>query len=173
MQSEQEKTIGFKKKAIRELKVYWIVAFYLAFVFAAFITYRRLILTEFGISYLHYGAGVVEALIVAKVILIGEAIGLGKHFEDGPLIVGALFKAAVYGLFVAVFAVIEHLVEGLAHGKGLGGAWHELLGLGKDEILSRTLMLFATFIPFFAFWETDRALGEDKLFALFFQRRAS
>jgi hypothetical protein len=161
----------FKEKAVKEFKVYWIITLYLAFVFCAFISYRRLILSEFDISYLHYGAGVIEALIIAKVILIGQAIGLGKRFEHGPLIVAALFKAALYGVFVAVFAVIEHLVEGLAHGKGLAGAWHELLGLGKDEILARTLMVFATFIPFFAFWEADRVLGEGKLFALFFQPR--
>jgi hypothetical protein len=173
MESKKGKAAGFKEKAVREFKVYWIVAVYLAFVFCAFTSYRRLILSEFDISYLHYGAGVVEALIVAKVILIGEAVGLGKRFEHGPLIMAALFKAALYGLFVAIFAVIEHLIEGLAHGKGLVGAWHELLGLGKDEVLARTLMLFATFIPFFAFWETDRVLGEDKLFALFFQRKAS
>ena len=173
MQSDTGKTIGFKQKAIKELKVYWIVTLYLAFVFCSFTTYRRLILSEVDVSYLHYGAGLIEALIVAKVILIGQALGLGKRFEDGPLIVAALFKAAVYGLFVAVFAVIEHLVEGLAHGKGLAGAWQELLGLGKDEVIARTLMLFATFIPFFAFWEADRVLGEGKLFALFFQRRAA
>jgi len=164
---------GLKEKALRELKVYWIVTLFLAFVFCAFVTYRRLILTEFGISYFHYGAGLVEALIIAKVILIGQAFGLGKRLEDGPLIMAALFKAVLYGVFVGVFAVLEHLVEGFAHGKDLVAIWHQLLGLGKDEILARTLMVIVTFVPFFAFWETDRVLGEGKLFAMFFQRRAS
>ena len=50
--------------------------------------------------------------------------------------------------------------------------WQSFVGIGKDEILARTLMVVVTFIPFFCFWETNRALGPGKLFALFFQRRA-
>ncbi len=173
MQSERNKEIGLKEKAVRELKVYWIVSLFLAFVFCAFTLYRRLILTEFGITYTHYGAGLIEALIIAKVILIGQAFGLGKRLENGPLIVAALFKAVLYGALVAVFAVLEHLIEGFAHGKDWESIVRGLLGLGKDEILARTLMVIVTFIPFFAFWETNRVLGEGRLYALFFQRRAS
>jgi hypothetical protein len=69
--------------------------------------------------------------------------------------------------------VLEHLIEGFAHGKDWGSIVRALLGLGKDEILARTLMVIVTFIPFFAFWETNRVLGEGRLYALFFQRRAS
>jgi hypothetical protein len=32
-------------------------------------------------------------------------------------------------------------------------------------------MIVITFIPFFAFWETDRVIGEGNLFALFFRKR--
>ena len=168
----ENKKEGLKEKAIREFKIFWIVALFLAFVFGAFTLYRRLILTEVGVSYFHYGAGLVEALIIAKIILIGQAFGLGKRFEDGPLIVAALFKAVLYGVLVAIFAVLEHVVEGMIHGKDMAAVWEALLGLGKYEILARTLMVIVTFVPFFAFWETDRVLGEGKLFAMFFQRRA-
>jgi hypothetical protein len=173
MRSEKNKEIGLKEKAIHELKVYWIVTLFLAFVFCGFTLYRRLILTEFGISYPHYGASLVEALIIAKVILIGQAFGLGKRLENGPLIVAAVFKAVLYGLLVAAFAVLEHLIEGFLHGKDWANNVRGLLGLGKDEILARTVMVIVTFIPFFAFWETNRVLGEGRLYALFFQRRAS
>ena len=171
MPSENKKEPGLKEKAIREFKVFWLVTLFLAFLFCAFTLYRRLILTEVGVSYFHYGAGLIEAMIIAKIILIGQALGLGKRFEDGPLIVAALFKAVLYGVFVALFAIFEHLIDGLIHGKNMTLAWQELLGLGKDEIFARTLMVIVTFVPFFAFWETDRVLGEGKLFAMFFQRR--
>jgi len=171
MPSENKKEEGLKEKAIEEFKVFWIVALFLAFVFCAFTLYRRLILTEVGVSYFHYGAGVIQALIIAKIILIGQAFGLGKRFEEGPLIIAAVFKAVLYGVLVAIFAVLEHLTDGLIHGKNMEAVWQELLGLGKDEILARTLMVIVTFVPFFAFWETDRVLGEGKLFAMFFQRR--
>ena len=54
MQSEK-KAAGLKEKAIEELKVCWVIAVFLALMFGAFTTYRRLILTEFGITYVHYG----------------------------------------------------------------------------------------------------------------------
>jgi hypothetical protein len=34
-------------------------------------------------------------------------------------------------------------------------------------------MIIVTLIPFFAFWETDRVLGDHKLFGLFFHKRAA
>jgi hypothetical protein len=172
MANENKKEMSLKEKAIEEFKVFWIVALFLAFVFGAFTWYRRLILTEVGVSYFHYGAAVVEALVIAKIILIGQALGLGKRFEDGPLIVAALFKAVLYGILVAIFAVLEHVIGGLIHGKNMAAVWQELLGLGKDEILARTLMVIVTFVPFFAFWEAGRVMGQGKLLAMFFQRRA-
>lgn len=169
----ESRTAGLKEKAIEEFKVFWVVAAFLALMFGAFTTYRRLILTEYGIGYVHYGAGLIEALIVAKVILLGQAVGVGKRFERGPVIVAALFKALMYGALVAAFAVVEHWVEALVHGKDLASVWRGFVGLGKDEILARMLMVIVAFLPFFAFWETNRALGEGKLLALLLQRRAS
>jgi hypothetical protein len=40
-----------------------------------------------------------------------------------------------------------------------------------DEMLIRNLVVFSFLIPFFAFWELRRVLGEGKLFDLFFRRR--
>jgi hypothetical protein len=163
---------GLKEKAVEEFKVFWVVAAFLALMFGAFMTYRRLILTEFGISYLHYGAGLIQALIIAKVILIGQALGVGSHAGRAPLIVAALIKAVLYGLLVAAFAALEHWVEGLAHGKDLAAVWHAFVGLGKDEILARMLVVIVAFIPFFALWEAGEAAGGHRLLGLLFRRRA-
>jgi hypothetical protein len=34
-------------------------------------------------------------------------------------------------------------------------------------------MIIVSLIPFFAFWETDRAMGNHKLFHLFFHKTTS
>ena len=78
---------GWKVTLTAELIDYWIVVLYLACFFAVFTWYRRLILAEYQIAYLHYGVSVVEALVLAKVILIGEGLRLGRGLEDKPLIV--------------------------------------------------------------------------------------
>lgn len=44
---------SLKKRAIEEFEAYWIIVLYLALFLGALTTYRRLILAEFGIVYVH------------------------------------------------------------------------------------------------------------------------
>jgi hypothetical protein len=163
----------WKQRIAHELLQYWINVVYLGIFFGAFTWYRRLILAEYGITYLNYGTAIIEALILAKVILIGEALGLGRGDEDKPLIYPTLRKAVVFSVFVGIFAIIEHIVGGVLHGKGVAGGlallWHE----GKDELLARCLVTFCAFIPFFAFRELEMTLGVGKFRRLFFRRRVA
>jgi len=50
-------------------------------------------------------------------------------------------------------------------------AFHGRVNIRIDEVLIRNLVVFSFLIPFFAFWELRRVLGEGKLFDLFFRRR--
>jgi len=101
----------------------------------------------------HYAAALIEAAVIAKVMLIGQIAGLGKRFESEPLIVTVPVKALLYALLVALFGLLEHIIEGVVHGKDWAGIVHAFLSIGIYEILARTLMVIFTFIPFFALWE--------------------
>ena len=160
-----------KERALEEFKAYWIITLYLALFLGALTVYRRLILAEFGVAYLNYGFALIEALIIGKIILIGKAFGLGRRFEDGPLIVSTLYKSALFGVFVFLFGILEHVVEGLYHKKDSAAILDGLTELGMYELLARVVMLIIAFIPFFAFWEIGRVLGTRKLSALFFSSR--
>ena len=166
-------TASLKEKALEELRMFWVIAVYLAAMLTAFTWYRRFVLSAAGVSYFHYGAAVIEALILAKVILIGQALGLGRRFEGSRLILSVLFKSVVFGVFIAIFAVLEHVIEGLMHRDSWEQIGRSLVSAGRDEILARTVMLIVTLIPFFAFWETDRIMGDHKLFDLFFHKTAA
>lgn len=161
----------FREKAIEEFKLYWVIFAYLALMFGAFNTYRRLVLSESGISYAHYGAGLIEALVIAKVILIGQAFKLGKRFESRPLIVAVLVKSVLYGLLVGLFSVLERVIEGWVHGDAWPAIAQRLVENGPREILARTLTVIVSFIPFFALWEVGRLLGPGKLFEMFLHNR--
>lgn len=163
-------TASLKEKAIEEIKLFWVIALYLTVMLSAFAWYRRFVLSEAGINYFHYGAAAISALILAKVILIGEALHLGRQFEASHLIVSVLFKSAVFAAFVGVFALLEHLIEGVVHRETWDQIAHGLVRAGEGEIFARTVVALVTLIPFFAFWETDRVLGDHKLFRLFFHR---
>jgi hypothetical protein len=161
-----------KQKAAEELRLMLLVSAYLAAFFGAFLTYRRLISREFGVTSFHYGFALIEALIIAKVILIGKALGLEKTDSRRTMAFSVLRASVLYGLLVGVFAILEHIIEGLVHGKTLAASLEALLSQGIYEILGKTLVLFVAFIPFFAFWEVGHLTGDQKLFDLFFRKRA-
>ena len=151
---------------------YWVNFVYLACFFCAFAWYRRFILAQYHISYLHYGIGLIEALILAKVILIGDFLHLGRGLEEKPLMIPTLYKTVMFTLFVGLFAVLESFVGALLRGKGLAGGWQELGDVSKYELFARCLVTFFSFIPFFAFKELGRVIGEGKILELFFHRRS-
>ena len=164
---------NWKHRMGQELVRYWVNVVYLAIFFGVFAWYRRFVLAEYRITYMHYGIAIIEALILAKVILIGDALGLNRGDETRPLIYPTVRKAIVFSIFVGIFAVIEHVVGGLFHGKGVAGGLATLWSEGRDEILARCLVTFFAFIPFFAFRELGMLLGEGKLRGLFFHRNTA
>jgi hypothetical protein len=163
-----EERTGRKEKVVRELVDYWFNVVYLAAFFALFDWYRRLILAEYGIPYFHYGAAAVKALIIAKVILVGDALRLSRRFTGRPLIFPVTYRAVFFGLLVAAFNLLERTTSGLIHGKGLAGGFHDIVSQGGYVLLANSLVTFFAFVPFFAFKELERALGTGKVGQLFF-----
>jgi hypothetical protein len=172
MSSSDKKKRSLKEKIFHEMAEYWINVFYLALVFAAFTVYRRYLLAAYDITYTNYGVALIEALILAKVIMIGAVLRLGRGLEQKPLIYPTVYKTAVFTLFVGIFAVLENVIKGFWKGTGLPGDLVELLGKGPNEFFANALVVFVAFIPFFGVKELGRVLGEDKMRDLFFRRRA-
>jgi hypothetical protein len=114
---------------------------------------------------------VIEALILAKAIMIGEVARMGRGLEQKPPIIPTLYKTLIFTLFAAVFTVLEHVLKGLWKGTGLMGGLAEFLGKGRHEILANSIVVFVSFLPFFGVKELGRVLGQDKIQALFFQKR--
>jgi len=170
--SPDKKKGDLKKKIFHEVAEYWINVVYLTLMFAAFTQYRRFILAAYDITYTNYWVAVIEALILAKVIMIGGVFRLGRGLEQKPLIYPTLYKTVVFSLFVGVFTLIEHAIKGLWQGKGLTGGLVDFFGKGSHELLAGCLIIFVALIPFFAVKELARVLGEDKIRTLFFRRRA-
>jgi hypothetical protein len=164
--------MDLKKKIFQGMVEYWTNVFYLTIVFAAFTWYRRLLLAAHDIMYTNYFVSVIEALILAKVIMIGDVLRIGRGLERKPLIYPTLYKAVVFSFFVGAFIVIEHAVKGLWEGRGLTGGLSDFFGKGIHELLANCLVIFVAFIPFFAFRELGRVLGKDKIRTLFFRRIA-
>ena len=170
MNVENSKKAGLKENITHQIGELAKIFVYLAFFFCAVSTYRMLLLNEFHVSYFDYGAALINALIVAKVILLGEDAHLGKRYEARPLIVSALYKAFLFALLVFGFHIVEEATKRLLHGNNLAGAVHDIR---IDDLLARSVIIFCAFIPLFAFLELRRVLGDGTLHALFFRAGAS
>jgi len=162
MNSENSKQASLKQKATRELEEFAGIFLYLAFFFCAVVTYSMLLLNKFSVY--NYVAALVNALVIAKVILIGEYAHLGKKQEAKPLLVSTVYKAFLFSLLVFAFHIVEEAVKRLVHGENMAGALHNLR---IDDLLARSVVVFCTFMPLFAFRELRRVLGDDKVRDLF------
>jgi hypothetical protein len=172
MNVKDEKKCRLKQKLIHEMNELLAIFLYLALFFCAFTTYRMLVMKEMGLSYFHYGFALIKALVLAKVILLGKYVRLVKVFDNRPLIIPTFYKVILFSLFALAFEILEHAIDGVLHGKGMTEGFQEIISTGRDELLSRTLVVLSAFVPFFAFGEVGRVLGEGKLGELFLHKRA-
>jgi hypothetical protein len=156
-----------------EIKDIIIVSTFVIAFFLSFTTYRMYLAGHFENAMFNYASALISALVLAKVILIGEAFRLGRLFENKPLIVPTIHKAAMFTLFCLVFHAIEECVRGLIKGEHLRTAVHSVAtAKTAEETVFRALVFFFAFIPFFALRETMRVMNIDD-FRLFFRRRQS
>ncbi len=156
-----------KKKAKHELKELLVIFSYLAFFFCALVTYNMLLLHQLHVEYWSYSFALINALVITKVIMIGEYAHVGKRGESRSLLVSALWKAFVYSWLVFAFHVVEEIIKRLIHGDSVATASREVR---IDELLARSLIVFCTFIPLFAFREFRRVMGEEEFQALLFKK---
>ena len=160
-----------KQKAYHEFKEFLLIALYLWVVFGLLLVYKSLILNEEHIDYVAHGVALINALVLAKFILIARALHLGGRADDAPLIYPTLLKSALFSLVLAACKILEEAAVGLYHGKSFSQSIADLGGGTLQGILTLTAILFVVLIPFFGFGELRRVLGEDKLGQLFLHPR--
>ena len=92
-----------RKKPNTSFRELLAIFLYLAFFFCALTTYDMLLLREYHVKYWDYTFPLINAIVITKVIMIGEYTKLGKRHEAKALIISATWKAFVFGLLVFTF----------------------------------------------------------------------
>jgi hypothetical protein len=170
MSSENSGGQGLKQKTIHEFwELAWIFL-YLAFFFCSLELYSVLLLRDFHVKYLNIGFAIVNALVIAKVILLGEYAKIGRKYERRPLMVSAAYKALLFVMLVFAFHVVEELVKRFLRSGHFAGAFAET---HVNDLVGRYVVVYCTFLPLFAFREVRRVLGEQRFVDLFFRSGAS
>ena len=164
------KTEGLRQKLLHEAREFLGVFLFLAPFVISFAVYQSYLTRGSADSLFVYGAALVNALVLSKIILIGEAIGLGRRSEEKPLIVPSLHKAVVFTLFYLAFRGFEDTTRFVFRGLTLPRALYASFAGEKKEFVARALVMSFAAVPFFALRETRRFLGPEKFYSLFVRR---
>ena len=165
------KSPAWLQKLEHETAEYLAVFAYMAAILLAFAIYNSAILAEYGVAYLPIAFGLLEAAILAKIVVIGQAFHFGARFDGRPLAWTVLYRSIVFALLTAAFAVAEEGVKRLLHHQKL--IEHRALDApwAWDRAVAHAVILFVAFVPLFAIQELGKVIGPDKLAGYFFGER--
>jgi hypothetical protein len=162
--------IPILQRLSHKLLEYGAISAYLYLFFATFLFFKTAALRSQGIDYAPYGLAVAKALLLAKFILVGHKLRIGAPFRHATLIHLIIHKSVLFLLHLIGLSGIEEAILGLIHHRAIGDAMADLRGGRLGQIIASSLLLFLVLIPYFAFRELDRALGEGRLLQLLRQR---
>ena len=161
-------TTGGKKslteRAFGELEKYAIIIVYLWLLFGLFSLHKQLVQGH-GISLWHQGFAILNALIFGKVILIGQALKVGKGLERRERTV--LGKSLIFAILLLAFHMVEEVIRAWFESEPLSTAFVDFGGT-LPGLLTEAAIFFVVLIPFFAYQEAARILGNGVLWNLFF-----
>jgi hypothetical protein len=165
-----------KQRFIHEIREYLVVCLLLAPFFLSFGIYK-VHLVGSGDKTWPYATAVAtalfSALVLGKVILIGDLAKLGRRFEKKPLMATCLYKAAVFTLLYALFRIVENTIRGMFQGLAFADALESTIAKEKSELVILVLVVYFAFLPLFALREIRRTLGAEQFRALFLGEKRS
>jgi hypothetical protein len=168
----QGTTLSLKQKALEEAKRMLVITAYLSVLFSVFELHRLGVLRAQHLPYSYrVGFSLINALILAKVILIADALHAGKRLTRTTMLATVTLKSGLFAMILICFDIVEDVLVGLFHGKTLAESFPKGAGGGLEGQLIVGVMVFVVLIPFFAFAELRRAIGQDTFDDLVFRRK--
>jgi hypothetical protein len=110
-------------KAVEEFRRFVVLFFYLWVLFAMFVLNQSIVLREEGIPFIAQGVALVNALVLAKVMLLFEAFDPGRWLRRRPLIYPILYESFLLTVLFLVVYVLEKVIDP-REGPGGEPAWH-------------------------------------------------
>ncbi|WP_034992763.1 hypothetical protein [Beijerinckia mobilis] len=165
-----DKVLTIRRKVLNEAKKFLNMFLYFWILLSLFALHKYILVEQSRLGS-DLGFALVNALILAKVMLLGETINLADRFKEQPLIYPIVYKSAIFSLLLIGFNIVEESARGLLKGETIAASIHELNGGRLGGILVISMIMFVTLIPFFAFKELGAHIGAERLYELFFIRR--
>jgi len=160
-----------KQKAYGQFREFLIIAAYLWVVFGLLEVHKAMILAEHHMHFTYHGLALINALALAKVMLVAKDLHLGEQFNEAPLICPTLLKSGLFTVVLAGFKILEEAAVSFYRGEPFQQSIAEIGGGTWKGFLTLTMLVFVLLIPFVGYGELQRVLGMGKLGELFFHPR--
>jgi len=157
-----------KEVALAELKSFIAIFVYLWLVFTVLLVHEWVVLASSGISFRFYGLAAINALVLAKIVLIAEKLRFAEKFDSGPLVYPIAYKSVLFTVLLLVAYIAEEVLVGVIRGNGIADSVPRIGGGSAIGIVAVAAIMCAALIPFFAFREIGRAVGPEAFRALLF-----
>ncbi|MGB7906080.1 MAG: hypothetical protein WCF43_15405 [Steroidobacteraceae bacterium] len=152
-----------KERAIEEMRAFGYIASYLFVCFAVLMFYGSTLSDGSSADTFSLGAAAIKAAILAKFILIGDALGVGEK-SRAPRLAGAIVtKSVQFWLLLIVLSVVEELLVGKFHGHSLASTWAAYEQKSVVQMLAKSLVVLLILLPLIATREFSRTLGPGVL----------
>jgi hypothetical protein len=168
--SPRERKLTLKEKAVFQFRELLGMFIYLWVLLALFVINHSIVLAREAHNYQTHFFAFVNALILAKVLLIGEDLHLGNRFRDKPLVYSIFYKCFVFTIFFICVHILERVIVGVWSGRTIDQSFSTIGGGSLKGILSLAATFFVALIPFFAFREISRVIGPRELWSLLLSR---
>lgn len=156
-----DKPKSLAQRARHELVAFAAIASYLMVWFLAVMFYKATILRSVGIDIAPIGFAVVKSLILAKFMLMLEAVKLGDRRGAGDIMaLQILKKALLFTLALIVMSMIEEVVVGHFHGRDAREVLREMSGGSLSQVMASAILMFLVLLPYMAFRRLALAIGD-------------
>jgi hypothetical protein len=157
--------------ALDEAKSFIGIFLYLFVVFGLLTLHEWLVLSSQHLSFRFYGFALINALVLAKIILIAENLKFAEKYKNKPLVYPVLYKSLAFTALLLLAYILEEIVVGKFHGKSVAEGMPQVAGgtLGGWPVVA--IIMCAALMPFFAFRELGRVIGQAQFNALCFTGR--
>jgi hypothetical protein len=160
-----------RQRAMRELKELVVISLYLYITLGSVILMKTAVLHTEGIAFTPWGVAIVKAVVLAKFMLLGNAMKLGERITNRPLIWPTLHKAFALLVLLIILTTVEEAVVGLFHRQPIAASLGELFGPRFQETIAGFVIMLLVLIPYSAFVVLGQTLGEGRLERMFFVER--
>jgi hypothetical protein len=159
---------SLKSRLAKELRELLTIFAYLWFVFLIFFVHEWIVLAGHNIGFRFYGLAAINALVLGKIMLLAENMRFAERFQNRPLIVPVLYKSVAFALLLMAAYIVEEIGLVLFHGKTAAESLPQVGNGGVVAMACVAALMAVALVPFFAFREIARVVGEAEFRTLLF-----